>query len=413
VPRWQLRNHRLHGGDRTLHREKGPRLAWGGKKPARRNRIRLAVLCDLREENWPSMDLVAEMLLAEVRADPSAGVRAMRICPRMTRRFSHLPIVGSRPGAFNLDRLLNRFWDYPRNLDSRKSLFDWFHVVDHSYAQLVHVLPPGRTGVFCHDLDTFQCLLEPQQERRPRWFQSMMRRVLKGFQKAAVVFHTTAEMRRRIEEYALVDPAKLVHVPLGVSPEFSPEPTDDDSVAEALAGLNGKSFLLHVGSCIQRKRIDVLLNLFAAVRGNMPELVLVQAGGQWTPTQHAQIERLELGGAIIQQRGLDRQALAMLYRRATLVVLPSEAEGFGLPVIEALACGTRVVASDIPVLREVGGSAVSFCPVADIQRWVDMVCRLLAEPAAAPPRESRLAQARQFSWARHAQTILEAYRRME
>ena len=55
----------------------------------------------------------------------------------------------------------------------------------------------------------------------------------------------------------------------------------------------------------------------------------------------------------------DRATLAAIYRRASLVLVPSEAEGFGLPVAEALACGVPLLASDIPVLREVGGDAVA------------------------------------------------------
>src|SRR5262249_52643226 len=160
------------------------------------------------------------------------------------------------------DRLLNRFWDYPYHVGGRKHLFDWFHVADHSYAQLVNVLPSERTGVFCHDLDAFQCLLEPQRESKPRWFRLIMRRVLNGLQKAAVVFHSTVEMRRRIEAYGLIDPAKLVHAPYGVSPEFNVESGGGGSLPASAPRDRGKPFLLHVGSCIPRKRIDVLLHLF-------------------------------------------------------------------------------------------------------------------------------------------------------
>ena len=63
---------------------------------------------------------------------------------------------------------------------------------------------------------------------------------------------------------------------------------------------------------------------------------------------------------------LDRATLAAVYRRSALVLLPSEREGFGLPVLEALACGTPVVASDIDALREVGGDAVRYCPAEDV-----------------------------------------------
>jgi glycosyltransferase involved in cell wall biosynthesis len=240
----------------------------------------------------------------------------------------------------------------------------------------------------------------------------MMRRVLKGLQKAAVVFYSTADVRRRIEQYGLLDPAKLVQVPYGVSQEFGPEPTDDDSAAESMTGLNGRPFLLHVGSCIPRKRIDVLLDVYAELHRRLPEFMLVQVGGVWTADQQSRIDRLGLQAAVIQRRGLHRRELATLYRRSSLVLLPSEAEGFGLPLIEALACGARVVVSDIPVLREVGGGAVSYCPVGQLQQWTETVCQMIADPTAGPDRESRLAQASRFSWSRHAHEILSAYRRL-
>jgi hypothetical protein len=62
-------------------------------------------------------------------------------------------------------------------------------------------------------------------------------------------------------------------------------------------------------------------------------------------------------------------------------------------------------------LREVGGEAAVYCPVADVTFWVDAVCRLLAHPDGAPSRPDRLAQAHQFSWAQHTETILRAYLR--
>ena len=92
--------------------------------------------------------------------------------------------------------------------------------------------------------------------------------------------------------------------------------------------------------------------------------------------------------------------------------MPSEAEGFGLPVIEALACGAAVVASDLPVLREVGGAAVTYRPVGDVPAWAEAVTRTLADPGAAPPREVRLAQAARYSWAEHARVIAAAYARL-
>ena len=112
---------------------------------------------------------------------------------------------------------------------------------------------------------------------------------------------------------------------------------------------------------------------------------------------------------------LDKAVLGAVYRRASLVVLPSEEEGFGLPVIEAMTCGTPVVASDLPVLREVGGSAGTFLPTGDVAAWGETVVRLLAERADHPERwEARraasAAQASRFTWHEYARTMAKVYR---
>jgi glycosyltransferase involved in cell wall biosynthesis len=205
-------------------------------------------------------------------------------------------------------------------------------------------------------------------------------------------------------------------VPLGVSPEFSPQGSDspvrDAQVAAILDQPDDAPFLLHVGSCIPRKRIDVLLDVFAAVKCHRPELRLIQIGGEFTEPQREQIKRLGIESAVKQVRGVSRGTIAALYRQARLVLQPSEAEGFGLPVIEALACGATVVASDIPALREVGGDAAIFCKVGDVTGWAEAIERLLADSTQAPPPAIRLAQAGKYSWAEHTRRILEAYGRL-
>src|SRR5438552_3877591 len=219
--------------------------------------LRLGLVCDFAEENWPSMDLVADMFEAQLHG--RAEVRVQRVQPPMPQRFRRLPMLGHGRAAWNGDRLLARFWDYPHLLRRQKNDFDCFHICDHSYAHLVHELPAHRTGVYCHDLDTFRCLLEPEMEPRPTWFRTMTRRILRGLQKAAVVFCSTHVTRNCILKQGLVDPARLIHVPYGIAPEFSPDAVDVGASLQLAAGAAGKletcrhkleaPFLLHVGSC--------------------------------------------------------------------------------------------------------------------------------------------------------------------
>jgi glycosyltransferase involved in cell wall biosynthesis len=359
---------------------------------------RLAVVRDFRAELWPSMDLCADQLLGHL----PATVVAEDVAPAFRRVLGHLPFL-SRAG-FNADRLLNRHLLLPRIVRRTAGRADFVHVVDHSYAHLVRSLPPGRAGVYCHDLDAFRSLLEPEKERRPWWFRKLARRTLDGLKRAAVVFHSTLAVGRRLRDDGIVPAEHLVYAPYGVADEFVP-----DAPPVALPVPLDSPFVLHVGGNIPRKRLDVLLDVFAAVRAGAPGLRLVQVGGPWPPQLAEQIEQLGIGPAVSQLRGLSRVQLAELYRRAAVVLVPSEAEGFGLPVIEALACGAPVVASDIPTLREAGGDAALYRPVADVPAWADAVARLLRDPASAPPRELRLAHAARFSWREHARVIAKAY----
>jgi glycosyltransferase involved in cell wall biosynthesis len=375
-------------------------------------RPHLAVLTDFTDEGWPSMDLCGEMVLAHLPRDGPFAVEAARLCPPFRSFATRLPVIGRRNAAFNIDRLLNRFVHFPRHARRRAGHFELFHVADHTYAQLVHALPPGRTGVYCHDLDAFRCLLDPARDPRPRWFRSIARCILTGLQKAAVVFHSTGAVGLQINRAGLVSPDRLVLAPYGVSSEFTPVSSQSPVELSWLAELSGRPWVLHVGSCIPRKRIDVLLDVVAAVRETVPDLRLVKVGGEWTAEQRERIARLGLAGAITHVGGLARAELAEVYRRSAVVLVPSEAEGFGLPVIEALACGAAVVASDLSALREAGGPAAAYAPVGDVGAWADAVAKVLTDPGAAPPQADRLAWAARFSWATHAETIARAYHRL-
>lgn len=368
---------------------------------------RLAILRDFPEENWVSMNIVAEMLLRHLQSVSAPEIAAQLVCPPFRWRACRVPRLRAMRVGFNCDRLLNRQWDYPRFARGLHASFDAFHVADHSYAMLVHSLPANRSGVFCHDLDAFGCLLNPRAHPRPRWFRCMTRRILRGMQRAAVVFHATDSVARQIREHGLVDPARLVFAPLGVAGEFTPS-DDDTQIDSRVVRAGAPPFLLHVGSCVPRKRIDVLLDVFAEVRRARPQLCLVKVGGEWTASQRRQIDDLKLEPAIRHLVHIDRRSLAWLYRRAAAVLVTSEAEGFGLPVVEALACAAPVVASDIPTLREVGGDAVVYGRVGDVGDWA----RTILDPSRQPTRELRLAQAAKFSWSNHARTIAQAYIRL-
>jgi glycosyltransferase involved in cell wall biosynthesis len=379
---------------------------------------RVAVIADLREEGWPSMDLVARMLFEGLRREHAGEFSAELICPPMRRRFSG---AGQTSGArFNTDRLINRFRDYPRQVRRVRGEFDLFHIVDHSYSQLLHQLPPERTVVTCHDLDTFRCLLDPSTEPRPAPFRLMTRRVLDGFRKAARVACDSTSTRDELLGQGLFSPERVAVIPNGVHPAFSPE-RDAEAEREAarlLGGMEeGACDLLHVGSTVGRKRIDVLLETFAAVRKEFPRARLIRVGGEMSAAQKSLAAKLKACDALVVLPYLKTEVLAAVYRRAALVLQPSEREGFGLPVVEAMACGAHVVASDLPVLREVCGDAATFCAVGDAASWARASVGLLRERASGGASwhargEAGIRRSSRFTWEGYVEKTIALYREL-
>ena len=380
--------------------------------------MNVGIVCDFIEEHWYSMDNVADALILSLPG--IQGMNPRRLCPSLKFRFSRPAILRNNRLAINLDRVINRLHEYPRYLKAHSGL-DVYHVVDHSYANLVHVLPADRVVVTCHDVDAFRCLFAPDQEPRSYLFRRMARHILSGLQKApCVALRRSVATRDALVHAGALPSRRLEVVPLGINAVFRADP--DPQADRELCALLGdpdpeRPELLHVGSVMERKRIDVLLNVFAAVRGKFPSARLVRAGGHFTLAQQALSRRLDIADAVDVLPHLNQPMLAALYRRAAVVLLPSDREGFGLPVAEAMACGTSMIASDLPVLRETGGDAALYCRPGDPSAWVPAIVELLRERAEAGPNWRQrvamsLQQASRFTSLEYARRMAEIYSRL-
>jgi len=382
----------------------------------RRRPVRVGIVADFVEERWPSMDLAADLTLEAVDRY-GGGFEPELLRPEMPRvlggRFGRPP--GEAPNAA---RLLGRYLAYPRWLRRRANDFRLFHVVDHSYAHLVDHLPKRPVVVTCHDLDAFRSLLGADKERRPWWFRATMRRVMAGLGHAAHVVCDTGAVRDQLLAHGLVEPRRLTVVPLPVHPDFGPEPDAvADAEAERLLGpADGSSVdLLHVGMNVARKRLGFLLRVFAALRERHPALRLVRVGGRLSIEQLELCQELGIPfDRVLELPFIPRPVLAAVYRRAAALLATSAREGFGWPVVEAMACGTPVVASDLAVFREVGGEAATYVPLRDLQGWVETVDRLLLDRGDrrqwAGRREAALERADAFSLESYGRGVTAVYR---
>jgi glycosyltransferase involved in cell wall biosynthesis len=185
----------------------------------------------------------------------------------------------------------------------------------------------------------------------------------------------------------------VVVTPWGIDTRFSPGP-----------GPKGPGpYLLAVGTMQPRKNLEAALATFERLSGDY-RLVVVGGRG-WrdnSVTKQLTRDRVELLGRV----GDDE--LVSLYRGAACLLFPSLAEGFGFPLLEAMACGTPVVCAKAGSLPEVAGGAARTVPPHDHDALAAAAAEVLADPA--PWRERGLARAAEFTWKRCAEQTVRVYR---
>lgn len=227
--------------------------------------------------------------------------------------------------------------------------------------------------------------------------------------RAHAVLTVTAIARSELITHLHLSPDRVHTVFLGISPHFQPHiPAEQQHDVYNRYQIT-PPYVLYVGGLNPRKNLIRLLAAWASIQSHYPTTTLVVAGAaQWRSSpianayvQHRQHARIQLLGYVADAD------LPALYQGARLFVFPSLHEGFGLPPLEAMACGTRVVASDIPVLREVLGDLAVLVDPLSVSALAAGLCRVLDDPSdAADLRQRGLAHARQYTWQRAAAQVL-------
>jgi glycosyltransferase involved in cell wall biosynthesis len=169
-------------------------------------------------------------------------------------------------------------------------------------------------------------------------------------------------------------------VPNGVEVPVVTE-AERSAVVEA-AGLAGRPYVLWVGSLEPRKGVGTVVSAMAELHRRGVEARLVLAGyAGWLGDGLIDVgDRRELGADLVERGRVDDDELWALYAGAAVFAFPSRHEGFGLPVLEAMAQGTPVVCSDIPALREVAGGLARLVAPGDVSGWAEALGEVLAEP---------------------------------
>lgn len=276
-----------------------------------------------------------------------------------------------------------------------------------------HLLPPFRhvpTILTVHDLIY---RLYPEHHKPLNYYYLNLTMPLYCRRADAIIAVSQSTRRDLIAHYGL-DPNKISVVYEAAAPHFRPASVQHIVQVRARYGLPDR-FLLHVGTLEPRKNLNRLLDAFRLLRRDAPDarLVLVGTRGWLYGSFFRRLENLGLQDSVQLLGYVPDADLPAVYSAATVCVMPSEYEGFGLPVLEAMACGTPVVCSRAASLPEVGGEAARYFDPLDIDNvaatlrdvWHDEELR--REMA-----QRSLTQAARFSWSRAAVETLAVYSRL-
>ncbi len=250
----------------------------------------------------------------------------------------------------------------------------------------------------------------------PQNFRSLNRSYLGLFTRLSVrraqrVVAVSESTKRDLVQYYGLSPAKIDVVHNGVDSAFRPLPADQVAAFRRQAGLPDR-FLLFVGTLEPRKNVVRLIEAYARLPKERPPLVLVGGKGWLYDQIFARVEALNLASQVHFAGYVLAEDLPLWYNAADLFVYPSLYEGFGLPPLEAMACGTAVITSTASSLPEVVGKAGLMVDPADTEALAAAMEQVLtARDIREQMQAEGLARAQGFSWEKSAQRTVDSYRR--
>ncbi len=273
------------------------------------------------------------------------------------------------------------------------------------------LLSPCPLVITIHDLSFL---------RYPHFFRPASRLYLRAFTRASVrrarrIIAVSAHAAEETVRLLGVDRRKIDVVYHGVDPALRPLPPEEVGTFRRREGLPER-FVLYVGTLEPRKNLIRLVDAFATLRPATlrpaPVLILAGARGWYFHDLFARVEELGLKDRVIFPGYIPGDQLVYWYNAATVFAYPSLYEGFGMPVVEAQACGTPVLTSDRSALPEAAGDGALLIDPEDVEAIAEGLRQLLTnEPLRAELRQRGLSHAARFTWEKAAADTVAVYRR--
>jgi glycosyltransferase involved in cell wall biosynthesis len=353
-----------------------------------------------------SMDVYANNLVANLKAlRPHWEI--VEIAPEVWSKQKDLWKAGT-----GVRKNYERLWRHPLAVKSLEG--DIFHIIDHSNAHVAYWLRQKgcKIVVTCHDLVQF---VYPEilkdQARFPALSMASWKYSVQGMKKADRVIAVSANTAKDVTSMLPIAAEKVVVVSNGVEDRFYQLPADEAlEIKRSYESSPNVFCLLNVGTNHQRKNIDNVLKSLVVLRDRGVPVKLWKVGSEFSPEQQKLIRSHGLETMITFISTPDKITLLKLYNAADVLLAPSLYEGFGLTILEAMACGTPVVSANVSSLPEVAGDAAILVDPLDVQAIADAVYALQSDEKLRQSYiEKGLARTKQFSWRSSTEQVVQVY----
>ncbi len=228
---------------------------------------KILLIRDLPEEEWPSMELCADMLEAELAKLEEPPFEFHSFTPR----YIKIPNLFGKSLSRKLSLFISRYIILPHAIKKQKA--DLYHIIDHSYGHLLHVLPPEKTLITCHDTEIFS---SAESRKTPWWTRKVCQHVCKGIAKGRHFICVSKSTSDLLLKKLPLKPATLEIIHNGTAPWFRADAEEGEQDHLRKKFQIPEHYILHVGSTVPRKNIEFLLDAMKQFK-LIPDLVRLEA----------------------------------------------------------------------------------------------------------------------------------------
>ncbi len=353
-----------------------------------------------------SMDVYADSLVKGLKiVHPDWTV--LEYCPS-----SNSSKIDTSQWVSGAQKYYERYWSYPKRLTRIDA--DIFHIIDHSDGYLSSWLRRNQKPnvVTCHDLIN---LIQPETFKGRAIFpwlsMALWKQAVEAMRWADHVITVSAHTKRDTVEHLEIAPQSITVVPNAVGGQFTVLPIEDCQRVRQKYTSESEAFcLLNIGSNNARKNISTILLAVDRVRDANVPVRFWKAGADFTSEQKQFIRDRNLQNEVSYLGKLSEAELIELYNAADCLMAPSLYEGFGLTILEAMACGTPVITANINAMPEVAGDAGLLVDPTSVEAIAQAVQKLYTQPELADILIKKgLDRVKSFTWENTAEQIAQVY----